>query len=394
MRCGSRHCVLRRLASLQILNNKSRSTTATVANSSDTNLGLLLAEDGSKSGDNTGTRAAERVADGDSTAKDVDLFGVEAEDLHVGESNDREGLVDLVVVDVSGGEASVLEGLGDGEGRGGSEALRFLSGVAPAEDLGEGLDAELLDLGLGHEDDGSSAVVDGGGVGSGNGTAIRLESGAHDLELLDVEVLNLIVAVDLHGRLPPSSANLNRVDLGGKDTSLGGSLSPLVGLDSVSILGRAVDAVVVGAELALHTHVFLLKGVGETVLEDGVDKGLVAVLGAVAEVGEVVRRVGHGFGAACDDDGRVAGHDVLGADDDGFEAGGADFADGRADDGVGEAGIESALPDGGLTETGEEGILVSAKGRGKNIMFDRINWASLTCRTRHCRRRPLLHPRA
>lgn len=39
----------------------------------------------------------------------------------------------------------------------------------------------------------------------------------------------------------------------------------------------------------------------------------------------------HGFGTSCDDDLCVAGHDRLGSEDDGFEAGSADFVDGGAD---------------------------------------------------------------
>lgn len=89
-------------------------------------------------------------------------------------------------------------------------------------------------------------------------------------------------------------------------------------------------------------------GVGEAVFQDPVDEGGVAEFGAGAQGGEVVRRVGHGFGAAGDDAGGGACHDGLGAEDDGFEAGGADFVDGRAGDGVGEAGVQSALSGGVL----------------------------------------------
>jgi len=43
----------------------------------------------------------------------------------------------------------------------------------------------------------------------------------------------------------------------------------------------------------------------------------------------------------------------LGAEDEGFYGGGADFVDGGADGGVGEGGVESALAGGILAETRE-----------------------------------------
>ena len=99
---------------LQALNDHSRSTTATVADTNGTNLGLLLLENGSKGGDNTSTRAAKRVTNGDGTTEDVDLLRLETEDLHVGKGNSGESLVDLVVLNLLSGQASVLDGLGNG----------------------------------------------------------------------------------------------------------------------------------------------------------------------------------------------------------------------------------------------------------------------------------------
>ena len=64
-----------------------------------------------------------------------------------------------------------------------------------------------------------------------------------------------------------------------------------------------------------------------------------------------MRGVGHGFGAAGYDAGCCACHYGLGAQDDGFEGGGADFVDGGADDGVGDAGVEGGLAGGVLAET-------------------------------------------
>lgn len=337
--------------SLQVLNDQGGSTATAVADTSATNLGTLLLQDGGESGDDTGTRGAERVANGDGATKDVDIVTREAENLHVGEGNNGESLVDLVEVDVLFGEASVLNGLGDGKSGSDGESLRFTLSVGPAENLGKGLDSELLDLGLGHEDNSGGAIVDGGGVGSGDGT-VRLEGRAHGLELVLVQVLDFVIAFDLDRGLATAAADLDGDNLL-EEAGFGGGLSLLVRVDGVLVLSLAGEVVVGGAQLALETHVLLLEGIGQTILENTVDEGLVAVLGAASQVGEVVGGVGHGLGATGDDNGRGAEHDVLGSEDDGLEGRGADLVDSRADGAVGETGADGALAGGSLAETAE-----------------------------------------
>ena len=93
-------------------------------------------------------------------------------------------------------------------------------------------------------------------------------------------------------------------------------------------------------------------GVAQPVADERVHELNVAEFGAGASVGEVVRGIGHGFRAACQDAGGGARGDGLGAEDDGFEGGGADFVDGGADCGGGEAGGDGALAGGVLAEAG------------------------------------------
>ena len=102
----------------------------------------------------------------------------------------------------------------------------------------------------------------------------------------------------------------------------------------------------------------MLGGVGvlEAVFEDTVDEGVVTEFRAFAEGWEVVGNVGHGFGAASDDDRGVARHDGLGGEDDGFCARGADFVDGGANGGVAKAGIDSTLSCRVLAETASCGM--------------------------------------
>jgi hypothetical protein len=334
---------------LQVLNDQSGSTAATVANTNGTNLGLLLLEHGGKGGDNTSTRAAKRVANGNGTTKDVNLLRLKTEDLHVGEGNGREGLVDLVVLDLLSGQTGVLDGLGNGQSRSNSETLRLTLSITPTKDLGNGLEVELLELGLRNEDNSGGTIVDGGSVGSSDGT-VRLESRAHGLELVNVQVLDLIITLDLDGGLATATGDLDRDNLS-EETGLSGSLSLLVRVDGVLVLSLAGELVVIDTELSRDTHVVLLEGVGQTILEDTVDEGLVTVLGAVSEVGEVVRSVGHGLGSTSNDDIGGAEHDVLGTKDNGLERRSADLVHGRGDDGLRETSAKGALAGRTLADT-------------------------------------------
>lgn len=84
-----------------------------------------------------------------------------------------------------------------------------------------------------------------------------------------------------------------------------------------------------------------------------------------------MRDVGHGFGAAGDDDGGAARLDRLGAEDDGFEARGADFVDGRADGAGGEGCVDGALAGGVLAQTGWRVLGVgSGSGRADGMKGD------------------------
>jgi hypothetical protein len=236
--------------------------------------------------------------------------------------------------------------------------------VSPAENLGNGLDAELLELGLRDEHYGGSTVVDGGGVGGRDGTAVGNEDGTDRLQLVDVQVLDLLVPVDLDRGLATATAHLDGRNLG-ENAGLGGGLGLLVCVDGVLILHLAGQAVLLATELALHAHELLLAVcVTETVLLHAVDEGGVAVLDTGAEVGEVVWCVGHALSATSHDDGGVAGHDGLGTEDDGLHARSADLVDGCADDAFRETSVDRALPGRGLAETESKTALGGHRWRG------------------------------
>lgn len=107
-------------------------------------------------------------------------------------------------------------------------------------------------------------------------------------------------------------------------------LGLLVTPDAIIVLVFPGETVVVCALLTLETHVLLLVGIGQTILEHAVDERLVAKLGTGAHSGEVVRGVGHGLCATSDDNVGGAGQDSLSANDDGLDTRGADLVHGGA----------------------------------------------------------------
>jgi hypothetical protein len=96
--------------------------------------------------------------------------------------------------------------------------------------------------------------------------------------------------------------------------------------------------------------------VSETVSEDTVDEGLVAILGASAEDWEVMWSVGHGLGATCNDDIGSTSHDGLGTKDDRLRSGSAHFVDSCCNSGLRKTGANGALPGWVLSEIGGQNV--------------------------------------
>jgi hypothetical protein len=143
---------------LQRLNDDGRSATTSVADASATDLALLLPQYTEQCGCNPSTGSTERMAERNGSTVEVDLVFLDAEDLHVGKSDDTERLVDLERIDGGQLNLGVLQGLGHGESRSRGELGRVLLRVTPAEDLTNGLKAVLLNGLFGGKNEGSSAV--------------------------------------------------------------------------------------------------------------------------------------------------------------------------------------------------------------------------------------------
>jgi hypothetical protein len=98
------------------------------------------------------------VTKGNGTSVKVDLVLVDAKDLHVGQRNNTESLVDLESINGGDVNLGVLQSLGYGQSGGSGKFRRVLLSIAPAKDLADRLQAVLLDSLLRGENEGSSSV--------------------------------------------------------------------------------------------------------------------------------------------------------------------------------------------------------------------------------------------
>ena len=111
-----------------------------------------------------GPARADRVAERDRPAVDVDLVPVEAELPAIGEGLGGERLVDLDQVERLDRQLDPVEQPADALDRGEEQPLRLDLGLGVADDPGQGLQAEPLDRALAGDDRRRGAVRDPGRV--------------------------------------------------------------------------------------------------------------------------------------------------------------------------------------------------------------------------------------
>ena len=127
-----------------------------------------------------------------------------------------------------------------------------------------------------------------------------------------------------------------------------------VALDGKGVLFLPRDAVGLGAGFPAQAHVFIGKGIGQSVVQHAVHQGNVAEFLPVASRGQVVRHPGHAFHPAGNDDVVVAYLDALGAQHDGLQSRSADFVDRGGGNAVRDTGLQGGLFGRGLSQTGLE----------------------------------------
>lgn len=176
---------------LQLLDDKSRRCTTTIANGSSTVLaGLQCVDEGY---DDTRAGVSNGVAKSDCTTIDVDLLGRDLADLLCNADDDREGFVEFEEGNIVVRDAGLLQSLGESD----SGSLREVNGVntcvSPCyrkmmrarkdgevlsgltDNLGQRSQVELLCLLGRHEDECRGTVAQRRGVGGSDDPAL-LES--------------------------------------------------------------------------------------------------------------------------------------------------------------------------------------------------------------------------
>ena len=318
------------------------------------------------------------MAQGDGAAVDVDLAHIEAQLTGHGDGLGSESLVGLHQVHVLDLQAGLLHGLTGGGHGAHTHDLGVHAALAPADQLGHGLQAVLLHGLARGQDDGGSAVVDAGGVGGGDALDVLLGVGLMDLgdregmldgllnalrthgesaaqlgdalgghagagELVHLELHHLLLLLDHHGD-----------DLVVEAAGVQSGLSLVLGGGGELVQLLTGDAPHVADVLGGGAHVIVVERIPQTVADHGVDDLLVTHAGAPALLGQGIGGSGHILHAAGHHDVGIAGEDGAAALDDGLHAGAAHHTHGVGGGGQGHAGLHSGLTGGVLAQGGGE----------------------------------------
>lgn len=133
--------------------------------------------------------------------------------------------------------------------------------------LGQGLDFELLEFLLRHQNNGTSSIVDFRGVGGSDGASLA-KSGFEGRYFFLVISFEFFVFANL--LLSCLGFDCNGHDFLFENASLAGSDSAIVALDTVCILGLAGKFEIIGCLLGAKSHSDLIKGISKSVLVDGI----------------------------------------------------------------------------------------------------------------------------
>lgn len=107
-----------------------------------------------------------------SASVEVDLVLLDIEDLHIGQSDNAESLVDLERIDGGDVNLGVLQSLGHSQRGSSGEVGRAVLSITPAKDLADGLQTVLLDSLFRGENKSGSTIRERRSVGGGDGTIL------------------------------------------------------------------------------------------------------------------------------------------------------------------------------------------------------------------------------
>jgi hypothetical protein len=225
------------------------------------------------------------MAEGDCASEDIDALGIDLKELNVGKGDCREGLVELVVVNILDTHISALEETSDSPGGGNAKINGCDFSIFIVKDASEGRKATLLGDFLSHNDEGACTIVKLGGVSSSD-SAVLGECWLKTGHLVWEELLALLILVDT---LLLALVVLHDINDFPIEEALGLSLScALIRFDGVLILRFTCDAKLAAGLFCARSHEHVVVNVSETVKLNRIDCLNMAIAGRLSEE-EVVR---------------------------------------------------------------------------------------------------------
>ena len=304
--------------------------------------------------EDTCAAGSDRMSEGDGSAVDVDFGRIEIEFSGTGDHLRREGFVQFEEIDVGNFESGFVESEADGIDGGDENFARFDAAGGVREDTKfPGSVGRAGGGGIGH-DNGGSAVAESAGI-SGSDGSLGIEGGSQLCECFDrgFGAESFIGGDEFFFFF---EANGDGDDFVLKLSALlsGGGTALAFRGEGVLVCSR--DVVGGGCPVGVSTHVAIVEGAPESVVNHGIDERSIPQAKSLARVSEEERGATHAFHSSCDDDFRVTGADGLGGEHGGLKARAANLVDRQSRDGGRESGFECGLTSGGLAESGGEDV--------------------------------------
>ena len=302
------------------------------------------------------------MAQSDCAAVDVQLVLIEAQSLADCDGLCCECLVGLDQVHISNGQAGLSHDLLGSSDGAKTHDLRLDACQSTCDPGSQRLHAQLLGLLFAHDDQSSCAIVDSGGVCSGD-DAVLGEGGLQLCQHFGSAQTGAFIGIE-HG-IALLALDDNRNDLILESTILDGLVSLQLAVVSEIIQHLAGDGAVavllliglVGADvLSGHAHVLVeAAGIPQSIVDHGIhDLALAhgsAHAVAVAALHHCEGSHIHVLHAACDHDVSIAGLDHLSSHVDAVQTGAADHVDGDSRSLDGQASLQGSLTSDVLAQT-------------------------------------------
>mmetsp|Transcript_11525 Transcript_11525/g.23307 ORF Transcript_11525/g.23307 Transcript_11525/m.23307 type:complete len:247 (-) Transcript_11525:582-1322(-) len=245
---------------MKSLNHNGRSSTTAVANRSTTKSSVFRLEYTIKSADNTRSRAADGMSQSYSTTMNIHSRHIQVQDLSIGNGYNREGLVDLVVLDILQRQTSMLHSARDSIRRCDGELNGVTSSITIASDLEQRLQVVLTRKLSTDHNHRCSAIIQLGGVGSSDGSILH-EGRLERAHLVQLSAERLLITRDQSRLLAFLRGDGDGCNFSIEQTSSPGSIGALITLCSKVILVLAGDVVLSSTCLTTVTHVLVVVDV-------------------------------------------------------------------------------------------------------------------------------------